>query len=141
MDSEFRRVKDLFLAALEKDDPAQRSALLTQECGADTDLRRRVESLLRQHEQAGNFLEESVSEAPPPISAEGPGTYVGSYKLLEKIGGPLWPGVAAAEEEFKRRAAAIGMGARELRRQKRDNYLKQYDLGRKLREGGQAQAE
>ncbi|HZS07119.1 MAG TPA: peptidoglycan recognition family protein [Blastocatellia bacterium] len=76
----------------------------------------------------------------PPVSVSEFG-FGWDDKLLEKIGGPLWPGVAAAEEEFKRRAAALGLDARELRRQKRDSYLKQYDLGRRLREGGQAQAE
>ena len=61
--------------------------------------------------------------------------------LLAKLGGPLWPGVAVATEEFKQRAAALKMEPQALRRQMREVYLKQYDLGRRLRENGQAQAE
>jgi PAS domain S-box-containing protein len=52
---------DLFIAALERDGPAERDAYLAQACGGDADLRRRVERLLRLHGQAGSFLE------PPPV--------------------------------------------------------------------------
>ena len=48
---------DVFIAALERDDPAERDAYLAQVCGSDADLRRRVERLLRLHSEAGGFLE------------------------------------------------------------------------------------
>src|SRR5262249_32149953 len=54
--------RDLFIAALERDDPAERDAYVAQACGSDADLRRRVERLLRLHGEAGSFLE------PPPAA-------------------------------------------------------------------------
>jgi serine/threonine protein kinase/tetratricopeptide (TPR) repeat protein len=67
-----------------------RDAYLAQACGGDRGRRDRVEALLRVHEQEPSFLE---SPAPPPTAArdeppltEGPGTVIGPYKLLERIG-------------------------------------------------------
>ena len=54
--------RELFLAALEKDDPAERAAYLGEVCGGDTSVRQRVEALLRSHEQAPDFLEVPVVE-------------------------------------------------------------------------------
>jgi formylglycine-generating enzyme required for sulfatase activity len=48
--------RTIFLAALEKDDPAQRKAYLDEACAGDPALRERVELLLQSHEQAGSFL-------------------------------------------------------------------------------------
>jgi hypothetical protein len=48
--------RDIFTAALQITDPDERAAYPTQACGGDTELRRRVEILLRTHEAAGNFL-------------------------------------------------------------------------------------
>ncbi len=47
----------IFTVALEKADPAERAAFLAEACGADPDLRNRVEGLLAAHEKAGDFLE------------------------------------------------------------------------------------
>ena len=49
--------RDIFLAALEKPDPAERSAWLEMACGGDAELREHVEELLLAHEEAGSFLE------------------------------------------------------------------------------------
>ena len=46
------RVKSLFLAASDLDDPAQRATYLERECGGDADLCARVEALLRANEAA-----------------------------------------------------------------------------------------
>ncbi len=46
-----KRVHALFLAAVLEQDLAERAALLHRECGADLVLRRRVEALLRAHDQ------------------------------------------------------------------------------------------
>ena len=48
--------RSIFLEALDKDDPTQRSAFLDTACAGDDALRRRVETLLRSHVEAGNFL-------------------------------------------------------------------------------------
>jgi serine/threonine protein kinase/tetratricopeptide (TPR) repeat protein len=129
--AEFKQVKQIFLAAVEKAGPEERAAYLREACGGDAALRRQVEALLRQHEQAGSFLERpAVEEAgtgayPPnpdpdarsgsagdepalsgPIP-EGPGSRVGPYKLLQKLGeggmGAVW--VAEQTEPVKRRVA------------------------------------
>ena len=83
--------REIFIAAVQKDSAAERAAYLEEACGADTALRERIEGLLRVHEHAGGFLE---SPAPAPTVTrngqpltEGPGTVIGSYKLLEQIGG------------------------------------------------------
>src|SRR6516162_6818167 len=119
---------DLFIAALERDDPAERDAYLAQACGGDADLRRRVERLLRLHGQAGSVLEppaiapgETVDPSPgepgqvalertldePSPLGEGLGTFIGPYKLIQKLGeggmGVVW--VAEQTEPVKRRVA------------------------------------
>jgi WD40 repeat protein/tRNA A-37 threonylcarbamoyl transferase component Bud32 len=48
--------QDIFTAALLITDPEGRAAYLAQACGGDAELRRRVETLLRTHEGAGDFL-------------------------------------------------------------------------------------
>jgi eukaryotic-like serine/threonine-protein kinase len=45
------RAKALFLAALERPDPAERACFLDRECGEDADLRHRVEQLLAAYDQ------------------------------------------------------------------------------------------
>src|SRR5262249_56738835 len=49
--------RDLFIAALERDDPAEQEAYLAEACGRDAALLRRVKRLLRLHHDAGSFLE------------------------------------------------------------------------------------
>jgi eukaryotic-like serine/threonine-protein kinase len=90
MNADFRRVKEIFLAAVEKQAAAERDAYVHEACGQDEDLRRQVDALLGKHAQAGSFLEPpapspvvTVDEAP---GTERPGTMIGPYKLLQQIG-------------------------------------------------------
>src|SRR6516225_905385 len=93
----------VFFAALAKADPAKRAAYLNEACGADVDLRRRVDRLLEAHPQVGSFLQEGAAVVPAPLVEEGPGlrdgatvdiplvteragTVIGPYKLLQQIG-------------------------------------------------------
>src|SRR5438477_3405572 len=93
----------VFFAALAKVDPAARAAYLNEACGADVELRRRVDRLLAAHPQVGSFLQESAVVVPAPLVGEGPelrggptvdlplvieraGTVIGPYKLLQQIG-------------------------------------------------------
>jgi len=82
--------REVFIAALEKGDRAQRAAYLDDACGSDTALRRRIDVLLREEQGLGNFLESSPAGSPDTLSlfgpTEGPGTVIGPYKLLEQIG-------------------------------------------------------
>src|SRR5438093_13702974 len=73
--------------------PEERAAYLDTACAADQDLRRRIEGLLRAHEQAEGFLEappaglesRKMTEANIPLT-EKPGDRIGRYKLLQQIG-------------------------------------------------------
>jgi eukaryotic-like serine/threonine-protein kinase len=88
----------------------ERCAYLASACGADKELRQRVEQLLEAHDQAGDFLEqpppeaESLAEAPV---GEKPGDRIGRYKLLQQIGeggcGIVY--MAEQEEPVRRRVA------------------------------------
>src|SRR5262245_54456270 len=61
--------RDLFIAALDHSDLAARAAWLDQACAADPDRRRRVEVLLRAHDEASRFL---ADPARPPGDSIGP---------------------------------------------------------------------
>jgi serine/threonine protein kinase/Flp pilus assembly protein TadD len=83
------REQSIFIEALEREDPAERSAFLEGACAGDLDLRRRIERLLLRHEQPSSFLrlpEPSIVSAGPPPIGERPGELIGPYKLLEQIG-------------------------------------------------------
>jgi serine/threonine protein kinase len=81
------RAKSLFLAASDLPDPAERAAYLDRECGANAELRGRVEALLRANDAA------PLPPALAPVTTiderpvrERPGMVIGPYKLMEQIG-------------------------------------------------------
>src|SRR6516225_4867820 len=96
--------RDIFIAALQQEDPAGRQAYLDEACAGQPELRRQVEHLLRLYEGAGSFLEQAAAEAPATgpfqnaagqaSSREAPGAVIGPYKLIEPIGeggmGTVW---------------------------------------------------
>jgi hypothetical protein len=55
--------RDLFLAALEIDDPAAQAAFLERASGSDPGLADRVRALLGAHEQSGPFMERPAAGA------------------------------------------------------------------------------
>jgi serine/threonine protein kinase/tetratricopeptide (TPR) repeat protein len=76
--------------ALDCGSPQKRAAYLDRACHGDSELRARVEALLKAHEEAGSFLNgnpnsNSLPTGDEPIT-ERPGTIIGPYKLLEQIG-------------------------------------------------------
>ena len=122
------REEDLFAAALERP-AAARKQFLEQACGGDAELRRRVEALLRVHEEVGDFLEKPAvadpsgvarAGAPQASLEEAAGTMIGRYKLLQKIGEGGCGIVYMAEqvEPVRRRVALkvirLGMDTREV---------------------------
>jgi serine/threonine protein kinase len=101
-------VKTIFLGAAEKS-LAERAAYLDAACGEDAELRRRVEQLLRAHDQGDSLLQQpavATVDLPTP-SAETGGTHLGPYKLLQQIGeggmGTVW--LAEQQEPVKRLVA------------------------------------
>jgi serine/threonine protein kinase/tetratricopeptide (TPR) repeat protein len=116
-------VETVFAAAAQKP-ITERLAYLDEACGADAELRRKVDRLLVAHDAAGDFLE-SPAQRPngtidePPIT-ERPGSMIGPYKLKEQIGeggfGLVF--VAEQQEPVKRKVALKvikpGMDTREV---------------------------
>src|SRR6185436_20668137 len=79
---------DIFLNAREIADPAERTTYLAQACGADDAVRERVAAMLRDADGAQDFFG-AEDHLPGMVAApltEGPGTVIGRYKLLQKIG-------------------------------------------------------
>src|SRR5262245_20662663 len=54
----------IFLAVLEIDDPAERSAYLDRACAGYTALRGQVEQLLKAHQEPGKVMDRPVPERP-----------------------------------------------------------------------------
>ena len=98
------REESIFVGALDLVTPAERSAYLDLACAGEPALRRRVEALLLAHEQSGDMLDPPA--VPRPV-AEGPGTRIGPYKLLQSIGEGGMGVVFMAEQEspVRRRVA------------------------------------
>jgi WD40 repeat protein/serine/threonine protein kinase len=94
--------RDLFIAALQKEAPADRRAYLDEACKGNENLRRGVEALLEVHDRAGSFLESPVADlvsgVDGPQTAH-PGTVIGPYKLLEQIGEGGFGVVYLAEQQ------------------------------------------
>jgi len=89
----WERVKELFEAALERDEP-ERSPFLDHACATDAELRREVDSLLSGEKKLGDFLQQPVARIPltapandhPPTTFS-PGDVVsGRFKILRFIG-------------------------------------------------------
>ncbi len=81
--------ESIFIEALEKEDGAERAAFLDRACAGDDSLRRRIDRLLRRHEQPDSFLERPAAEPGATVdepSADRPGAVIGPYKLLQPIG-------------------------------------------------------
>jgi hypothetical protein len=84
MGKEPEDIKSIFFEALSKKDSDERAAYLDGACGKKSILRAEVESLLKSHEKAGDFLpspdlDPEITLDSSPLT-EGPGTVIGSYK-------------------------------------------------------------
>src|SRR6476660_9853890 len=84
------KANELLSQALGCASAEKRGLFLDQACGADTELRARVEKMLVAQAEAGSFLESPAADLAAttdhrPIT-EQPGTIIGPYKLLQQIG-------------------------------------------------------
>src|SRR6266568_1940392 len=118
----------IFDAARQMPDPQARASYLNAACAGNPILRQRIEDLLKAGLQADQFLAGDPLELGAagrqtilvgPLS-EGPGTVIGNYKLLEKLGEGGFGVVYMAEQKqpVKRRVALkiikVGMDTREV---------------------------
>src|SRR6516165_5817005 len=82
--------RDIFIAALQKEDEAQRRDYLRAACGQNSCLLKRLEGLLEVYEGADRFLESPACgqtlTGESSTLIEGTGTIIGPYKLMEQIG-------------------------------------------------------
>jgi len=118
------RVKELFNEAM-KLAPEARGAFLEAACSGDAALRAEIEALLAAHDEIGEDsrlspLAEDADTEVGVFNVEGPGTVIGRYKLLERIGeggmGVVY--LAQQEQPIRRRVALkiikLGMDTREV---------------------------
>jgi WD40 repeat protein len=114
----------IFNAARKIDPSGERAAYLREACGADRVKFERVATLLGAYDAEREFLESPPAEFGPNIGrapvAEGPGTVIGRYKLLELIGEGGFAVVYMAEqsEPIRRQVALkvikLGMDTRHV---------------------------
>ena len=90
MTSQQTSPEEIFHGAAAILDPAERAEYLAQACQGTESLRREVDALLKRHEKAADFLENPAMTPAVTLEASGPmeapGTVIGRYRLLEKIG-------------------------------------------------------
>ena len=107
-----RQARDIFLDALEIQEPEARASFLDATCKDKATLRARVDALLESHRE-DTFLESAVARARPTVvdhspPTEGPGSKIGRYKLLQQIGeGGCGTVFMAEQEEPVRRRVAL----------------------------------
>jgi eukaryotic-like serine/threonine-protein kinase len=125
-----RAAESAFAEALSQDTPETRAACIERACAGDSELRHWVEALLLAHAEAGAFLDHppAALETAATITGtddgaveeEGPGTVIGRYKLLERIGeGGMGVVFMAQQVEPVRRKVALkvikaGMDSRQI---------------------------
>ncbi len=113
-------VESIFAAASQKS-PAERAAFLDQACGADAELRAKVDRLLDAHDRSAGILDQPADDATGAYQSraagefgsqranrEKPGDQIGPYTLVEILGqggmGAVW---RAEQHEPVRRQVAL----------------------------------
>jgi serine/threonine protein kinase len=111
---EYQRVSDIFAAACELED-GKRAAFLDEACAGDTQVRARVESMLRSDANGEAFMrdaalnlrgqvEEALGEGGPADSIP---LQIGRYRIIRKLGDGGMGVVYLAEQDQPRRCVAV----------------------------------
>ena len=85
-DSLAARLGEILLEARSQSSPQARERYLDHACENDPELRTQVVSLLEAEAAAGDFLGQTAFGDLNEVETECPGTRIGPYTLLEKIG-------------------------------------------------------
>ncbi|MEX0679483.1 MAG: protein kinase [Pirellulales bacterium] len=113
----------IFAQAIAIADASDRTAFLDRVCAHDSVLRSEIEKLVKDHFQAGDFLERPAGQIGITVNhpaIEQPGSLIGLYKLLEQIGeGGMGVVFMAEQQEPVRRKVALkvikpGMDTRQV---------------------------
>jgi hypothetical protein len=78
--------RELYLKAKRLPAGSEREGYLNSACGHDSACRREVESLLEADQAADGFLSYNAMDDELALGPEKPGTVIGHYRLVERLG-------------------------------------------------------